>query len=378
MIMASWQINPLTKRKIKRFQSIKRGYWSFIMLIAALFVSLFGELLVNDQALIVQHKGSLYFPALANTYPIKWIYTPKTPRTGQFFGLQKDSEGQPYSYPINYRGLKRHWESTSSGNWLVMPPIPHDPYKPNFSEGIGKLAVPNSEHKHYLGTDDAGRDIAARLFYGFRIVMLFALGFTFMVFFIGSALGCLMGYFGGKVDLLGLRLVEIWANIPFLYMVMIMVSVLPSKVELWQRIMMLLFIMVIFSWTSMTYYMRASTYKEKARDYVSAAQLLGAGPLRIVFFHLLPNTVSTLVTFLPFTVAAAISSVTALDFLNFGLPEGTPSWGHQLRLGQDYIREKPWIIGSALTAIFLVLTMVTFIGEAVREAFDPKKFSTYE
>ncbi len=199
-----------------------------------------------------------------------------------------------------------------------------------------------------------------------------------LVFFISSAIGCLMGYFGGLTDLIGLRVVEIWANIPFLYMVMIMVSVVPSKVGMMTRVLMLLFIMVIFSWTSMTYYMRASTYKEKARDYVAAAQLLGASPARIVFTHLLPNTISTLVTFLPFTVAVAISSVTALDFLNFGLPEGTPSWGHQLRLGQEYIREKPWIIGSALMAIFLVLTMVTFVGEAVREAFDPKKFSTYE
>lgn len=376
--MALWKLNPLTKRKLKRFQSIKRGYWSFILLVVTLSISLFGELVVNDQALVVRYKGNWYFPALADTYPIKWVYTPKVPRTGKFFGMEKDADGQPYSYPVNYRDLHDKWNDGNAEGWLVMPVIPHDPYKPNFSEGVGKLAAPSREHKHYLGTDDAGRDIAARLFYGFRIVMLFALGFTFMVFFIGSALGCLMGYFGGLTDLFGLRVVEIWANIPFLYMVMIMVSVLPSKVGMMTRVLMLLAIMVVFSWTSMTYYMRASTYKEKARDYVSAAILLGAGPLRIVFCHLLPNTVSTLVTFLPFTVAAAISSVTALDFLNFGLPEGTPSWGHQLRLGQEYIREKPWIIGSALTAIFLVLTMVTFIGEAVREAFDPKKFSTYE
>ena len=376
--MALWKLNPLTERKLKRFQSIKRGYWSFIVLGVTLFISLFGELLVNDQALVVRYNGSWYFPALAATYPIKWAYTPKAPRTGKFFGMEKDEDGQPYSYPVNYRGLQRKWDGESAEGWLVMPIIPHDPYKPNFSGGVGKLSAPSREHKHYLGTDDAGRDIAARLFYGFRIVMLFALGFTFMVFFIGSTLGCLMGYFGGLTDLFGLRVVEIWANIPFLYMVMIMVSVLPSKVGMMTRVLMLLAIMVVFSWTSMTYYMRASTYKEKARDYVSAAILLGAGPLRIVFCHLLPNTVSTLVTFLPFTVAAAISSLTALDFLNFGLPEGTPSWGHQLRLGQEYIREKPWIIGSALTSIFLVLTMVTFIGEAVREAFDPKKFSTYE
>jgi microcin C transport system permease protein len=373
-----WKINPITARKLKRFRSIRRGYWSFLLLGGALLVSLFGELLVNDQALVVRHNGHWYFPAVADTYPIKWIYTPKEPRTGKFFGEAKDEAGQTYSGLVNYRSLKKTWKTAERESWLIMPLIPHGPDGNTFSEGVKKLSAPSREHKHYLGTDGAGRDIAARMFYGFRIVMLFALGFTLMVFFIGSTVGCLMGYFGGKVDLLGLRLVEIWANIPFLYMVMIMVSVVPSKVGMTTRVLLLLFIMVVFSWTSMTYYMRASTYKEKARDYVAAAQLLGAGPLRIVFTHLLPNTVSTLVTFLPFTVAVAISSVTALDFLNFGLPEGTPSWGHQLRLGQEYIREKPWIIGSALTAIFLVLTMVTFIGEAVREAFDPKKFSTYE
>ena len=374
----NWKLNPITARKLKRFRSIRRGYWSFLLLGGALLLSLFGELLVNDQALMVRHEGRWYFPALADTAPIKWLYTPKEPRTGEFFGEATDPEGQPYTGLVNYRQLQRTWEARQSESWLVMPLIPHGPHGNTFGEGVRKLSSPNREHRHFLGTDDAGRDIAARMFYGFRIVMLFALGFTLMVFLIGSALGCLMGYFGGKVDLLGVRMVEIWANIPFLYMVMIMVSVVPSKAGMMTRVLLLLLIMVLFSWTSMTYYMRAATYKEKARDYVAAAQLLGAGPLRIVFTHLLPNTVSTLVTFLPFTVAVAISSVTALDFLNFGLPEGTPSWGHQLRLGQEFIKEKPWIIGSALTAIFLVLTMVTFVGEAVREAFDPKKFSTYE
>ena len=374
----TWKLNPQTVRKLKRFRSIKRGYWSFITITVALLISLFGELLINDQALMVGYNGRWYFPALVDTYPIKWLHKPSELRSGKFFGVERDASDQPYTYAVNYRALQKSWEEKGSDNWLVMPFIPHDPDSQDFSEGVGKLSAPSREHEHYLGTDNAGRDIAARLFFGFRIVMLFALGFTLMVFFISSALGCLMGYFGGLTDLLGLRVVEIWANIPFLYMVMIMVSVVPAKVGMVWRVLMLLFIMVLFSWTSMTYYMRASTYKEKARDYVAAAQLLGAGPLRIVFTHLLPNTISTLVTFLPFTVAGAIGALTALDFLNFGLPEGTPSWGHQLRLGQEFIREKPWIIGSALTAIFLVLTMVTFIGEAVREAFDPKKFSTYE
>tara|TARA_B100002019_G_C21043380_1_gene485554 strand:- start:81 stop:713 length:633 start_codon:yes stop_codon:yes gene_type:complete len=210
--------------------------------------------------------------------------------------------------------------------------------------------------------------------------MLFALVFALMVYLIGVVVGCVMGYFGGWTDLLGQRAVEVWQNIPFLYMVIIIVAAvsdLPFNLPIWFRISILLSIMVLFSWTSMTYYMRTSVFREKARDYVAAAQLLGAGPSRIIFNHLLPNTISTLVTFLPFTVAMAITSITALDYLNFGLPKPTPSWGELLQQGVANL-QAPWIVLSAFVAMVTVLTLVTFIGEAIREAFDPKKFTTYE
>ena len=178
--------------------------------------------------------------------------------------------------------------------------------------------------------------------------------------------------------MLGLRFVEIWANVPFLYMVIILVSVMPSGWGVGWQVSSLLIIMVMFSWTGMTYYIRASVYKEKSRDYIAAARVIGASPVRIIFKHLLPNVVSTLVTFAPFTIAAAISSITALDFLGYGLPPPTPSWGELLKQGVSNLRTAPWIVISTVTALVLTLTLVTFIGEAVREAFDPKKFSTYE
>ena len=259
-----------------------------------------------------------------------------------------------------------------------MPFVPYDPFENHYYKEDIKPPYPiDFEARHFLGTDRTGRDVLARLFYGFRIAMVFALVFTLAVYLIGVVLGCAMGYFGGKVDLIGQRFVEIWSNIPFLYVVIIMVSLFPAGLSIGARIAALLIIMVMFSWTSMTYYMRTATYKERARDYVAASKLLGAGTFRMIFVHVLPNTISTLVTFMPFTVAAAITSITALDFLNYGLPAPTPSWGELLKQGRAALHA-PWIVLSAFFAMTIVLTLVTFVGEAVREAFDPKKFTTYQ
>jgi microcin C transport system permease protein len=218
--------------------------------------------------------------------------------------------------------------------------------------------------------------VLARLFYGYRIVMTFAIAFTVLIYIIGTIIGCAMGYFAGLFDLLGQRLVEIVSVIPFLYIVIIAVSLIPGDVENFDKIVILLLIMVAFSWTGLTYYMRTSTYKEKERDYVSAARVMGAGNWRVVTRHILPNTISVMVTFLPFTVAGAIASLTALDFLGFGLPAPTPSWGQMLEAGLKSLYS-PWIVTSAFCALAFVLILVTFVGEAVREAFDPKKYTVY-
>ncbi len=363
------RFNPQTLRKLKRFYSIKRGYWSFMILAGAFVLSLLGQVLVNNRALVVAHEGRIYVPALPFS----------TSHTGKDFGVEKDAAGQDYTYEVDYRELQAHFQKTGEGK-LLMPLIPYDAYENDFRKGLVHPIPPNAELRHYLGTDRTGRDVLARLFYGFRITMVFALTFMVMVYLIGVVVGCLMGYFGGWTDLLGQRAVEVWQNIPFLYMVIIVaaaVSDLPFNLPAWFRILVLLAIMVFFSWTGMTYYMRTSVFREKARDYVAAAQLLGASTPRVIFNHLLPNTISTMVTFMPFTVATAIISITALDYLGFGLPVGTPSWGGLLQQGVANLHA-PWIVLSTFVAMVTVLTLVTFIGEAVREAFDPKKFTTYE
>ena len=182
-------------------------------------------------------------------------------------------------------------------------------------ENATGFSPPSLSSGHLCGTDKTERDVLARLLYGFRIAMTFAIGYLSLTYLIAIAAGSLMGFLGGKTDMVGLRLVEIWANVPFLYMVIILVSVMPGWWGVGWQVCALLLIMVLFSWTGLTYYVRAAVYKEKSRDYVSAAKVIGAGPLRIIFKHLLPNVISTLVTFAPFTLAAAISSITALDFL---------------------------------------------------------------
>jgi microcin C transport system permease protein len=225
--------------------------------------------------------------------------------------------------------------------------------------------------RHFLGTDSGGADIAAQLFAGFQLQMIAALFYCVFVFGIGISLGCAMGYFGGKFDLAGQRFVEIWSSLPFIYVVIMVRSMVAPEIHI------LVAVLALFSWMELTYYMRGGTYAEKARDYVAAARLIGASTPRVIFRHIVPNVLSTLVTKLPFVVEALIFSLTALDFLGFGLPPGSPSWGAMLKDGTANM-QAPWIISSAFSAIAVLLVLITFVGEAVREAFDPKKFTTYQ
>lgn len=356
------RLNPITIKKLQRFREIKRGYYSLVIVLTLFIFSFFLEIAVNSKALIVKYQGKLYFPTYSAV------------RLGGDFGLR----GPDANIPVNYRTLKKHFATADDENWVLLPPIPYNPFENNAFNGILRPRPPSWEARHLLGTDTTGRDILARLLYGFRTAILFAGVFTLLVFLIGIVSGCVMGFFGGWTDLAGQRLIEIWSNIPFLFVVLIINSIVPSSLPVTTRIFILMIIMVAFSWMGLTYYMRTGTYREKARDYTSAAKVLGAGSGRIIFKHILPNSIATVITFIPFTVVSGITAVTALDFLGFGLPPPTPSMGELLKQGVASLTIAPWIVASAFTALVLTLTLITFIGEAVREAFDPKKFTIYQ
>ena len=345
-------LDPQTVKQWKRFRSIKRGYWSAIVLLFLLGLSLVAELLVNNRALIVSYEGNWHFPTYGGVIP------------GSTFGLD-------YDYETNYRELQQKFKEEDNGNWVLMPLVPYNAFENDLQTDTFPPYPPSIESKHYLGTDSIGRDIVARLLYGFRIAMGFALVLLVCSYAAGILVGCAMGYWGGVFDLLFQRLIEIWNTIPFLYVIMIVASVVVPS--FWT----LVTVMVIFGWTTMTWNMRTSTYKEKAREYVNAARALGAGNSRVIGVHILPNTISVIVTFIPFSVASGVASLTALDYLGFGLPPPTPSWGELLSQGTDYL-DSVWIVSSVGAAIVAVLLMVTYIGEAIREAFDPKKFTYYE
>ena len=350
--MTLMRLSPQTIKQWRRFRSIKRGYYSLVIMLVLLGATLLAELLVNSRAIVVKYDGEYYFPTYAGFLP------------GDTFGLD-------YQYETNYRELKAHFAQQGSGNWALLPPVPYNAYETDFRDEAFPPYAPSFASRHYLGTDVTGRDILARLVYGFRLAMAFSLLLLVCNYVIGLALGCAMGYWGGAFDLLFQRIIEIWSNVPFLYVIMIVASVIVPN--FWT----LIGVMVIFGWMGMTWYMRTSTYKEKAREYVAAARALGASSGRIIFRHILPNTIAVIVTFIPFSMATGVTALTALDYLGFGLPPPTPSWGELLAQGTANL-ESPWIVTSVVLAMTLVLLMVAYVGEAIREAFDPKQFTFYE
>jgi microcin C transport system permease protein len=349
------RLSPQARMQFRRFRSLRRGYRSFLMLVVLSGLALLAELFVGNRALIVGYAGHLYFPVYGSIRP------------GRDFGLG-------YDYETDYRALRARFSEEGRGNWVLMPIIPYGPIENCYPGQPYTPRRPQASSRHYLGTDEINRDILARLVYGLRNSLLFSAGYVALVFMIGVAVGCAMGYFGGWFDLGMQRFIEIWSLLPFLLVVIIVRAALPPGMPF--GLGLLLFVVVLFAWTGMTYYMRSATYREKARDYVAAAQVLGAGPGRVLFSHILPNVLSILVTFLPFTCATAIGSLTALDYLGFGLPPPLPSWGELLRQGTANL-DAPWIVASAFSALSLLLILITFVGEAIREAFDPKKFTIY-
>jgi len=346
------RLNPLTLKKIRRFRSIKRGYYSFIIITAMILISLFAELLVNKRALIVYYEGKYYFPTYGDMMP------------GTAFGLD-------YDYETNYRELKERFSERGEGNWVLLPLVPYDAYENDLREDQYPPFPPSINERHFMGTDNVGRDIVARLVYGFRIAIFFSLLLLLVNYTIGVSIGSAMGFWGGKFDLIFQRIIEIWSNVPFLYVIIIISSIVVPN------FFMLIVIMAFFGWIGITWTMRTVTYKEREREYVLAARALGATNLRIIFKHIIPNTIAIIVTFAPFSVSAGIVALTSLDYLGFGLPPPTPSWGELLQQGWATL-DAWWIAGSVVVAMIITLITVTFVGEAIREAFDPKLHTTYE
>ena len=279
---------------------------------------------------------------------------------------QKDENGVAIEGEANYRLLQKQFEESGGDNYVLLPPMPYNPIE-NFLNLEGNPPHAPSK-KHWFGTDDSARDVFARLAYGFRISISFALLITVISYVFGIFVGAFLGFYGRWLDILGQRLVEIWGAIPFLYTVIILSAIFsPSFV-------LLVVIMSIFSWMGITYYIRGEFYREKSKDYVSAAIVTGENNLTIMFRHILPNALTPIITFAPFAIVGSIASLVALDYLGFGLPVPTPSWGELLKQAKSSLRE--WHLSIfPLGAMFITLQLIVFIGEAVREAFDPKVFS---
>lgn len=276
--------------------------------------------------------------------------------TGEQVEKGRYEAGNRVTYTDYTNGKATAFEAQADSEWkrAVYPPSP-----------------PSLRHRHYLGTNTTGVDVLAMLYGGWQQALIAAVLFVTVVFATGVTIGGTLGYFGGWADMVGQRLIEVWSVLPFLFIVMIVSSLIsPTMV-------VLVTILAAFGWMSTTSYLRTATFKEKERDYVAAARLLGASTPRIIFHHVLPNVIAILVTLAPFLVAGVITSLAALDFLGFGLPPDEPSWGRLLHEGVDNFAY-PWMVTSAFVAMASVLVLVTFVGEAVREAFDPKKFTTYE
>ncbi len=325
---------------------MKSAWLAFLILTGAFVISLFSEEVANDHPLIMQYRGHYYFPSI-KFYPAVAF-------------------GGKYKTEADYVALRESPQFHAAGGWMLLPPIPHNPQHP-YLDISGDPPYPPSRD-HWLGTDGSGRDILARLIYGFRISMLFSLALTGISTVLGIIIGAVQGYAGGKLDLTAQRLIEIWSALPSLYVVILLGTIYG------QGFAMLLLVLSLFQWIGLSYYMRGEFFKLREQPYVLASRALGASHFRVIFKQILPNAMTPVITLLPFGVVAGISSLTALDFLGFGLPPPTPSWGELIDEGLQYL-QAPWLAGSAVAALFITLMLATMIGEGIRDALDPKSLT---
>ena len=336
-------LSPLTRRRISNFRANRRGWWSLWIFLALLVVSLGAELIANDRPLYVRYDGRSFFPVLVD-YP--------ETEFGGFFATETEYTDPEVQKLITEKG------------WMVWPPIPY-----SYDTIVRDLPTPAPSPptwQNWLGTDDQARDVTARLIYGFRLSVLFGLTLTVLSSIVGIAAGAVQGYFGGLLDLLLQRFIEVWSGLPTLYLLIILASVVTPG--FWW----LLILMLLFSWMTLVGVVRAEFLRARNFDYVRAARALGVGDLRIIWRHVLPNAMVAALTFLPFVTSGAVVTLTALDFLGFGLPPGSPSLGELLKQGKDNLAA-PWLGFTGFVTIALMLSLLVFVGEAVRDAFDPRK-----
>jgi microcin C transport system permease protein len=360
-------LSPLNKRRWQNFKTNRRGYWSLWVFLVLFVVTLFAEFIANDKPLYISFAGKSYFPVVF-TYP-------------------ETTFGGDFETAADYRDPYLQKLIADKGGWMIWPPIRYSysthnldlptpaPSPPTWmlTEAQCKSVVERKGLKgcsdleyNWLGTDDQGRDVLARLIYGFRISVLFGLILTVFSSIVGVAAGAVQGYFGGWTDLLFQRFIEIWTSVPELYLLLIISSVLVPG------FFVLLGILLLFSWVRLVGLVRAEFLRGRNFEYIQAARALGVSNAVIMFRHLLPNAMVATLTFLPFIMSSSVMTLTALDFLGFGLPPGSPSLGELLSQGKANV-QAPWLGLTGFFTVALMLSLLIFIGEAVRDAFDPRK-----
>ena len=337
------RITPLTRRRLRNFRANRRGFWSLWIFLLLFGISMFAEVIANDRPLLVRFDGAYYFPVL-KTYPETTF--------GGVFETEADYRDPYVEKLIDAQG------------WMIWPLIPYSYDTINYDLPVPAPAPPSADN--WLGTDDQGRDVVARLIYGFRISVLFGLTLTFFSSIVGVAAGAVQGYFGGLTDLLFQRFIEVWSGLPMLFLLIILASVVEPN--FWW----LLGLMLLFSWMSLVGVVRAEFLRARNFEYVRAARALGVGNFVIILRHVLPNAMVAALTFLPFVLNGSITTLTSLDFLGFGLPPGSPSLGEMLAQGKANLFA-PWLGFTAFAVLAVMLSLLIFIGEAVRDAFDPRK-----
>ncbi|WP_180130974.1 ABC transporter permease [Acinetobacter sp. YH12057] len=336
-------MSPIMQARFQRFKENKLGFTCFISFALIFMLSLAVEFIANDKPLLVKYDDSLYVPVL-KSYPETAF--------GGVFETEADYKDPVVQQLIDDKG------------WAVWPLIKFSYQTPNLELAVPVPSAPTAQN--WLGTDDQGRDVLARILYGLRVSLLFGFALTFASSILGIIVGAIQGYYGGWIDLIGQRILEVWGGLPMLFMVMILVSMFTPSVY-W-----LFVIMLLFGWPTLVGLVRAEFLRARNFDYVRAARSLGVTDSTIMFRHILPNAMSSSLSQLPFMLTANITALTALDFLGYGLPPDAASLGELLLQGKNNLNA-PWLALSGFFTLAIVLSLLIYIGEATRDAFDPRR-----